>query len=457
MILRPIPLVDKAPNAIPVTPVEQASYKAVRDSLEKRQQAWLAATGFEAKPGKVAFLPGADGSLERVLLGVKPGARWTFASLPAHLPKGVYTIEGLDADAATRAAIDWALGGYKFDRYRQHDAAQATLAWPETADRAYATAAIEAISLVRDLVNTPANDLGPAELAAAAEALAGHHGATFTTVSGAALEKEYPAIHAVGFGSPRAPCLIDFSWGYPAHPKLTLVGKGVCFDTGGLDLKPSSGMLIMKKDMGGAAHALGLAHLIMSLGLKLRLRVLIPAVENSTSGRAMRPGDIFKTRKGLTVEIGNTDAEGRVVLADALEEASRETPQAIIDFATLTGAARVALGPELPAYFCNDEAMAQAMLAAAVATDDPFWRLPLWQNYAADVDSKIADVNNNVSNGFAGSIYAALFLERFVGKDIPWAHFDVYAWNAKPRPGRPEGGEAFALHACYAYATGLQK
>jgi leucyl aminopeptidase len=309
-----------------------------------------------------------------------------------------------------------------------------------------------AITWVRDLVNTPAQDMGPAELAAAAESLAAAHNAKLDVVVGDALrEQGYRTIHAVGQGSPRAARLIDIRWGEETHPRVTLIGKGVCFDSGGLNLKTADGMRLMKKDMAGAAHVLALADLIMDARLPVRLRVLIPAVDNAIGGAAIRPGDIVRTRSGDTVEIGNTDAEGRLILCDALAAASSEHPDLLIDMATLTGAARVALGPELPALFCNDDEIAAALAAAARATDDPLWRLPLWQPYRKDLASNVADLNNVSHNPFAGAIYAALFLQAFVGRGIPWIHLDLYGWNLQDRPGRPAGGEAQTLRATFRF------
>ncbi|MCK5620816.1 MAG: leucyl aminopeptidase family protein, partial [Alphaproteobacteria bacterium] len=317
--------------------------------------------------------------------------------------------------------------------------------------RTYVAAAATATSFVRDLINTPAADMGPADLAQAARELAGEFGADFTvTVGDELIEQNYPAIHAVGRAAAVAPRLIDISWGDPSHPKVTLVGKGVCFDTGGLDLKPSRGMALMKKDMGGAAMVLGLARMIMMTGLPVRLRVLAPAVENSVSGNAMRPRDILRTRKGLTVEIGNTDAEGRLVLADALTEAMADKPDLLLDFATLTGAARGAVGTGIAAMFTPDDNLAEDLYRQGVAEDDPVWRLPLWKPYRRMIDSKVADINNAGDSPHAGAITAALFLAEFVDEGISWAHFDIMAWNPAARPGRPEGGEAMAMRAAFA-------
>jgi len=371
----------------------------------------------------------------------------------ARPPAGPYRIDGaLPPPAAGRAALGWALGTYAFARYREPRNAFATLVWPEGCDRDAVERAAGATFLVRDLINTPASDLGPGQLADAAMTLASGHGADCRVIAGDDLLAEgFPAIHAVGRASSRAPRLVDLVWGAAAAPKVTLVGKGVCFDTGGLDLKPAGPMKLMKKDMGGAAHALGLGHMVMAAGLPVRLRILIPAVENSVSGNALRPLDVVTTRRKLTVEIGNTDAEGRVILADALAEASTETPALIVDFATLTGAARVALGTGLPALFCNDDALAEALLANGRAVDDPLWRMPLWKPYRDLIDSKVADLTNAAEGGHGGAITAALFLEEFVDAGIPWAHFDLMAWNTKSKPGRPEGGEAAAMRALFAY------
>ena len=308
----------------------------------------------------------------------------------------------------------------------------------------------EAAALARDLINTPSNDMGPEELALAAQALATRFGATFNCIVGNDLvQQNFPLIHAVGMASTRAPRLIDLGWGDPAHPKVTLVGKGVCFDTGGLDLKPSSGMLIMKKDMGGAANVLALAQMVMDARLNIRLRVLIPAVENAVAGNAFRPLDIFKSRKGLNVEIGNTDAEGRLVLADALALADEEKPDLLVDLGTLTGAARVALGPDLPPFYTNDEALAEAVASNAKSENDPLWRMPLWPPYDSWLDSKVADINNAPSGGFAGSITCALFLQRFVTDAKSWLHVDIYGWTPSAKPARPEGGECQAARAIY--------
>lgn len=440
-------------DTVAITPLTKADLSGWLDAQPPATAAWVKALNFGAEAGATACLPGDDGKIARVLVGVSAlDDLWAFAGLPSSLPPGNYRIDAdLDRRAATRAALGWALGSYRFGRYKKSDKRFANLIWPKNADHGEVERAATATYLVRDLVNTPANDLGPAQLAEAAALLAEEFEAGLDVIVGdGLLDRDYPAIHAVGRASPRAPRLIDLRWGHPTHPKVTIVGKGVCFDSGGLDIKPSSAMLMMKKDMGGAAHALALGRMIMMAGLPVRLRVLVPAVENVISGNAFKPMDVLKTRKGLTVEVGNTDAEGRLILCDALAEADSEKPDLIIDFATLTGAARVALGPDLPALLCNDDALANDLLAAGEAENDPLWRLPLWAPYRKGLDSKVADIGNVTSNGFAGAITAGLFLQEFVSKETPWAHLDTYAWNGSARPGRPEGGEALGLRAAYA-------
>ncbi|MCM8735067.1 leucyl aminopeptidase family protein [Azospirillum sp. A1-3] len=442
------------PDTVALTPVTKAGLADWLAGQSPAVASWVKAVGFTGEAGSTVFLPGPDGAVAHVLAGVSAiDDLWAFAGLPASLPAGSYRIDAaLDARAATRAALGWALGSYRFSRYKKpSEKGFANLVWPAEADHGEVERAATATWLVRDLVNTPACDMGPAELAQAAQDLAAEFDAAVEVIVGQdLLDRDYPAIHAVGRASPREPRLIDLRWGNPEHPKVTIVGKGVCFDTGGLDLKPSSAMLIMKKDMGGAAHALALGRMIMMAGLPVRLRVLVPAVENVVSGDSFKPQDVLKTRKGLTVEVGNTDAEGRLILCDALAEADSEKPELLIDFATLTGAARVALGPDLPALMCNDDALANDLTEAGAAVDDPMWRLPLWAPYRKGLDSKVADINNVTTNGFAGAITAGLFLQEFVSKGTPWAHLDTYAWNGTNRPGRPEGGEALGLRAAYA-------
>jgi leucyl aminopeptidase len=369
--------------------------------------------------------------------------------LPGLLPPGVYRFANAPHDSRL-ATLAFALGSYRFSRYRKADAPNVKLMPPEGVDATEIARMAEAAMLARDLINIPANDMGPEQLALAAEQLAKQYSASFNCITGDELMRQnFPLIHAVGMASPRAPRLIDLSWGDLAHPKVTLVGKGVCFDTGGLDLKPSSGMLIMKKDMGGAANVLALAQMVMDAQLKVRLRVLIPAVENAVAGNAFRPLDIFTSRKGLTVEIGNTDAEGRLILADALALADEEKPDLLIDLGTLTGAARVALGPDLPPFYTSDERLAADVTRCAKAQNDPLWRLPLWPAYDAWLDSKVANINNAPSGGFAGSIICALFLQRFVEHAKSWLHVDIYGWTPTAKPGRPEGGECQAARAIY--------
>ncbi|HWK44865.1 MAG TPA: leucyl aminopeptidase family protein [Stellaceae bacterium] len=450
-------LADAAPGeGIPITAITKERFASWSNSQPEPVAAWLRNIGFSGEAGKTALLPGVGGSLAGVVQGVAvTEPLWSLAGLPDTLPEGLYRIEGsLDglfgAGGATHAALGWALGSYAFTRYKSRGRGFAKLAWPDEADRPEVEHLAAGVALARDLINTPAEDMGPAELAAAAEALADRHDAEISLIVGEDLiAQNYAMIHAVGRGSSRAPRLIDLRWGDPTHPKVTLVGKGVCFDSGGLDLKTAGGMKLMKKDMGGAATLLGLAHAVMSAGLKVRLRVLIPAVENSVSSTSFRPLDVIRTRKGLTVEVGNTDAEGRLVLCDALAEADTEAPSLLVDFATLTGAARVALGPDLPALFANDDRLAAEYLAASEAEADPVWRLPLWRPYRRMLDSKVADLNNVSDSGFAGAIVAAVYLQEFVSEATPWLHLDTIAWNPTGKPGRPEGGEALGLRGLF--------
>jgi leucyl aminopeptidase len=401
-------------------------------------------------------VPTADGSLAAVLFGIdeagKAGADpLLLGKLPGLLPKGTYRFAEAPEDAAL-AALAWLLGSYRFERYRSKPKTFPQLVAPEGIDAAEAERIAQAVAMGRDLVNRPANDLGPDGIEAAARALAERHGAAITvTIGDDLLAANLPMIHAVGRAADRAPRLIDISWGDDSHPRITLVGKGVAFDTGGLDIKPSSAMLLMKKDMGGAAAALACADMIIGARLPVRLRVLVPAVENAISGCAFRPGDVLASRKGLHVEIGNTDAEGRLILADALALADEESPDLIADFATLTGAARVALGPDLPPFYTEDDELACALARVGTAVADPVWRLPLWPPYAKMLESKIADLNNAPGGGFAGSITAALFLRRFVTAARAHVHFDIYAWNPSANPGRPEGGEVQAARLVFAY------
>ena len=443
-----------APNTVPVTFVTAATWPALRDQLDARSRAFAQAAGFEPKPGRHLLLPGPEGELAGVLFGLEPADDSSKdllrpGALPGLLPAGTYRFANAPHDARL-AALGFGLGSYRFARYRKADDKEVRLELPAGVDGADLRRIAEGVALARDLINTPANDMGPAELEAAAHAMATRHRASFRAIIGADLITEnFPLIHAVGRAADRAPRLIDLSWGDPAHPKITLIGKGVCFDTGGLDIKNETGMLNMKKDMGGAAIVLALAHMLMDRGAKLRLRVLLPVVENAISGSAFRPRDIYRSRKGLSVEIGNTDAEGRLILADALALADEEAPALIVDMATLTGAARVALGPEVVPFYTDDDRLADEVTRSAEAESDPLWRLPLWGPYDQLLDSKVADVNNVSSGGFAGSITAALFLRRFVTAAKAWLHCDIYAWNQSTKPGRPEGAECQAARALY--------
>jgi leucyl aminopeptidase len=416
------------------------------------------ASGFRAAVGTICPMPDTQGNLSEILVGIGTGDDFLAAGdLSRKLPAGLYVWAGQAGEnplSVTALTLGWLLGAYRFDRYKtttQTDSAAARLCWSLAANRVEIEALGEATALVRDLINTPAADLGPAELEDVARRVADAGEASFRSIVGEDLLSEgYPAIYAVGASSPRAPRLLDFTWGDPAAPKVTIVGKGVVFDTGGLDIKPASAMKLMKKDMGGAAHALGLALLVMRHRLPVRLRVLIPVAENAVSGTAMRPGDILATRKGLTIEVNNTDAEGRLILADALCEGDREDPAVLIDFATLTGAARVALGADIPALFCNEDSWADSLMRAAMDNQDPLWRLPLWPGYRSMVEGRVGDLDNAPEGGMAGAITAALFLERFVSASTPWAHIDTYGWSPKGRPAHPVGGDALGMRAVFA-------
>ncbi|GEP10917.1 leucyl aminopeptidase family protein [Methylobacterium gnaphalii] len=445
MQLHLLDLLPAGTAAIPIRAIDQANWDNVTAALTPVQRAYAGTTGFTPKAGRVCLLPSEDGRLERVLFGLgdtKAAAHDSFVAgrLVALLPEGRYRFEESGLDLAD-AALAWLMSSYRFDRYKKAAAALPVLVAPESIDAEAVLRIARAVAAGRDLVNTPSNGLGPAEIEAAARALAERFGAAINVTSGEELEQEFPMVHAVGKASTRPPRLIDLTWGPADAPRVTLVGKGVVFDTGGLDIKPSSGMLLMKKDMGGAAAALSAAEMVMGSGLKLRLRLIIPAVENAIAGNAFRPGDILTARSGLTVEIGNTDAEGRLILADALSLAEAEKPDLIIDFATLTGAARTALGPDLPAFFTEDDALASAVETAGREAIDPVWRLPLHAPYASLLDSKVADLNNVSGGPFAGAITAALFLRRFAPNTKRHVHFDLYGWNPSTKPGRPEGGE----------------
>lgn len=437
-------------NAIPLHLVTVDGLDDWLDGLDTNAVHWVEASGFKGKAGQTVLLPSDDGKPAGAALGVSSlDDFWACGGASSRLPDGLYAIQTkLTKAQATNIAVAWSLGAYKFDKYKSKPANGARLVWPKGADKTVAEAIRAGVETTRSLINTPASDMGPAELAAAVKAVAKPHKAKVAvTVGNDLLKNNFPTIHAVGRASDRAPRLIDMTWGLKSAPKVTLVGKGVCFDTGGLDLKSAAGMLTMKKDMGGAAAVLGLAQSIMGIDLPVRLRVLIPAVENSVSGNAMRPLDVIKTRKGVTVEVGNTDAEGRLVLCDAIALAMEEKPDLVIDCATLTGAARVALGPSLPALFCNDDALANDILAAGLKTDDPLWRLPLHVPYKEMLDSNVADMNNVSTGGFAGAITAALYLYAFAEDTAPWAHIDMMAWNPGAKPGRPKGGEAQSTRA----------
>lgn len=417
----------------------------------ERARTAIDAARFKANEGSLVILPADKPSGWSAAVGVPDSmGPWSLAAAAAKLPEGSYRLTEGEPGAA---ALGWLLAQHRFDRYRHEPEPipQRILLTGEAARVEETIRLADAVALVRDLVDTPAADMGPAELQAEAEAVAKSCGAKISVTKGDALTKSFPMIAAVGRAATnaRAPRLIELEWGDPSHPRLAIVGKGVCFDSGGLDIKPASGMLLMKKDMGGAAHALALGRLVMQARLRLRLHLLIPAVENAVSAEAFRPGDILRSRAGISVEIGNTDAEGRLILADALARAAEDKPELILDFATLTGAARVALGPDLPALFANDEVLAADLLAAADRADDPLWRLPLWKPYLDMLKSEAADINNAGNGGFAGAVTAALFLEKFVPAGTAWAHLDTFAWMPSAKPGRPKGGEALGLRAAW--------
>ena len=441
-------------SATPITVVDRARFEQLAPKLPAATRHWLQTTGFSGAPDSHALVPDAQGKLGQVFAGVgRADHPFALSALPTALPEGHYQLsdQGLIVNAE-QAAMSWELGAYEFDLYKPRKRAAANLHLVTSPDAQRGIALATAIAATRDLVNTPAEHMGPDELAAAARMVAKQHGAKFRQVVGDALLKQnFPAIHAVGRASTRAPRLIELTWGKPKDPLLCLVGKGVCFDSGGLDIKGAEGMRQMKKDMGGAANALGLAALVMALKLPVRLQVLLPAVENAIAGNAYRPGDVFKTRKGLHIEIGNTDAEGRVILCDALAYAAEGKPALIIDLATLTGAARVALGPQLPALFCRQMDTARQLVDLGLQLDDPLWHMPLWAPYKAGIESPIGDIVNTGRNAMGGAINAALFLEYFVPEQQDWLHIDLLAWNDGARPGRPVGGEAQTIRTLLAY------
>jgi leucyl aminopeptidase len=458
-----------APRGLPIHITSKAGFAAQAAALDAPTRHWLQSTGFAGAPDSHALVPGADGRLGAVWAGVRDATDpWALAALPRSLPVGEYHLAAAVADAAvdakgqagptldpSAAALSWELGSYVFDVYKKSKRESATLCLPRSPATERGLLLAAAIASTRDLITTPAEHMGPAQLSQALRLVAKQHGARFQEVVGdQLLTANFPAIHAVGRAAQqpqRAPRLLEMNWGQAQHPRLTLVGKGVCFDSGGLDIKGADGMRWMKKDMGGAANVIGLAQMIMALGLPVQLQVLIPAVENAIAGNAFRPGDVFKTRLGLHIEIGNTDAEGRVILCDALAYAAEFKPDLIIDMATLTGAARVALGAQLPALFCRDMGMARELVDLGLAERDPLWHLPLWRDYHADIESDIADIVNTGRGGLAGAITAALFLNDFVPEGLPWLHLDLFAWNASNKPGRPVGGEAQTIRTLLAW------
>ena len=440
-------------RATALRPLRKAGLEGWLKGATPAQRDWVEASGFEAEAGQVCAVPAVEGGIEAWLFGMQAeGWLAQLAAIADKLPAGAYRLEcDWDREQRLLASLGWGLQNYRFERYKAAKGERPRLVLDEDVD-SDVRRLLKAQSLVRDLVNTPTENMGPQELADAARAVADEFGAGFSVIEGEdLLTRDFPAVHAVGRASTRPPRLVELTWGDEDAPLLALVGKGVCFDTGGLDLKPAAGMALMKKDMGGAAHVLALARLVMEQGLPVRLLVLIPAVENAVSGNAYRPGDVIPTRKGLSVEIGNTDAEGRVILSDALTYASEQKPDLVIDFATLTGAARVALGPDLPPLFSNRGEVAQGILEAGRESEDPLWELPLHQPYNKMIESPIADINNASPNPFGGCITAALFLEHFVDKEDAWVHIDTFAWNQANRPGRPQGGEALGLRAVFRY------
>ncbi|KTE40701.1 MULTISPECIES: leucyl aminopeptidase family protein [unclassified Sphingopyxis] len=445
---------DKGQDARAIHLVDKKSYDGWLKGRSARERAHLAAVGFKPDAFVHAILPGDDPEkwgVVTAVANVDSLSAWCLAKLGQILPDGRYRVEGAQPG---KAMFGWMSGQYRFDTYRPKAEARAprVLLTSDVGAIAAVVAEMRATALVRDMVNTPAADMGPAAIEKEAERIAKAHGAKLTVTKGEALEQGYPMIHAVGRAAAKhhAPRLIEMVWGKDSHPKVALVGKGISFDSGGLDIKPSAGMRLMKKDMGGAAHVLALAELVMAGGLPVRLHCLVAAAENAISADAFRPGDVLRSRLGLTVEIGNTDAEGRLVLGDALAKASEDKPELIVDFATLTGAARVALGPDLPPLFANDDGLAEAMLTGGIERDDPLWRMPLWDAYADLLETDIADLGNAGSSAFAGTITAALFLKRFVGEGIAWAHIDTFAWRPSAKHGRPKGGAALGLRATWA-------
>jgi len=448
-------LLSAGTDAIPIRLIAQEN--GALPGLSSAERAWVGAQSWAAKQGTVLLLPNGQGGVGGVLLGTG-GKDWATQSplllgvLPAALPPGDYRFASPLPDPEL-AAVAFLAGSYRFTRYKTANGPKPKrLVLPEDANREEVLALAEALYFGRDLINTPANDLGPAELEAAARELANAFGGSVKVTEGSGLlSYNFPMIHAVGRASDRPPRLIDLRWGSEQAPKVTIVGKGICFDSGGLDIKPSSAMALMKKDMGGAASALAFALLVMRAKLPMRLRVLIPAAENSIGGNAFRPGDVLPSRNGMTVEVGNTDAEGRLVLADAISLAEEEAPDYLVTIATLTGAARVALGPDLPPLYTDDEELADALLASGRAIGDPFWRMPFWPPYDKMLKSSVADVSHIAEGAFAGSVIAALFLKRFVRDSKRFVHLDIFGWVPREQPGRPQGGEPQGARALYHY------
>lgn len=456
-IERPTPFNTKGGSTLPIFAVTPAHIET--GTIDPIALDWAKKAGFKAESGSLLLIPTAEGHLGGALfgLGTNPSEQPYIAGrLARALPAGDWHIETAPL-TANRLALGFGLGSYRFDRYKSEKTSVATMLIPSDADGADIKRQLAGVFFARDLINTPTNDMGPDQLEAAFRGLAQHYKADVSVITGdALLEQNFPLVHTVGRASADAPRLLELRWGKKGHRKVTLVGKGVCFDTGGLDIKPAASMLLMKKDMGGAANVMGLALMIMDAKLKVDLRVIVPVVENAISSNAFRPGDIYRSRKGLTVQIDNTDAEGRLILADALAYADEEEPELLIDMATLTGAARVALGPDLPPFFTDDANLAHDLTEASLETDDPIWRLPLYPGYEKDIRAKFADLTNAPAGGMAGSITAALFLKRFVSKTKSWAHFDIYGWAQSERPHSPGGGEAQAIRALFHHIrTGL--
>lgn len=445
---------DPDNSATPVYSLNSENFPRWLENQDNLTQEWLKSICFTAEPNSIALVPNLDGSIRFVLWGEDEGF-WHYAALAQKLPAGTYRLEkNLGIFQANHACLAWGLSFYCFRKYREsRTTIDKRLVWPQSAEQRWVHTHLETITYIRDWINTPAADFTPDTLANLAQELATQHQADIRIVKGSQLEQQYPCVYTVGKAAEAEPCYIHLHHRHPqAMKRLAIVGKGVCFDSGGLDLKPASNMQLMKKDMGGAAHALGLAHSVLAMNLPIELDLYIPAVENSISGNAMHPLDIIRTRKGLTVEIGNTDAEGRLILADALHEASQNNPDLIIDFATLTGAARMALGTDLPAFFCNRQLLADQFMNAAGKVNDNVWQLPLHQPYVKQLRSSFADLSSTGSS-YGGAIIAALFLEHFVDHDIPWMHIDLMAYNLNSFPGRPEGGEAMALRASYEFIS----